>query len=134
MRSILLTWLPGATVSTIGMMNLAFANSGDVLNLVSGGLVIQNLASGSTGSANIGTTTIPGMITAGGATPAGPTDLYLYYYNTGGNALTINSAIVDNPNNGGVPVRLILWGGGVGSDTGSATIIWRVTIAIAEGR
>ncbi|MEA3211482.1 MAG: fibronectin-binding autotransporter adhesin [Chthoniobacter sp.] len=99
-----------------GAVALTFAGpgTGDVLNLAGGGLMVQNVV-GTAGATSIGTTANPGVLTAGGATPSAPSDLFLYYYANGTAALTINSQIANSPNN--QPVRLIPWGGIWGSNT-----------------
>ncbi len=110
--------LVNTTASTSIAMN--FSNATDMLNVTSGGLIVQNVvgannAAGTSGTATLGTVALPGRITAGGSNPAGTSDLDLYYYNsTTATTLTVNSIIVDNPNNGGQPVRLIAYGGNFG--------------------
>jgi autotransporter-associated beta strand protein len=102
--------------------NLTFAAAADLLNLASGGLIVQGVNNTSTIAGSIGTAALPGRITAGGANPAGTTELDFLYYNTAAaNTLTVNSAIVDNPN--GQLVRLVAWGANIGTDFGAATII-----------
>lgn len=92
-----------------GAVALNFAGANDVLNVRSGGLIIQNVI-GSAGATTVGTTLLPGVITAGGNLPGAASDLFLYYYANGGAALTVNSQITDNPTDGS-DVRLVLWGG-----------------------
>ncbi|MEA3210849.1 MAG: fibronectin-binding autotransporter adhesin [Chthoniobacter sp.] len=92
--------------NTTSAVAFTFANAGDTLNLASGGLIVQNPIA-SAGAITIGTTLLPGAITAGGTSPTAPQDLYLYYFGNGSAVLTINSQIKDN----GQPVRLVAWGG-----------------------
>jgi autotransporter-associated beta strand protein len=105
--------------SQTGGTTLSFVGANDTLTLSGGGLItsiVQN--NGGNAIANtmvgaIGTTALPGKLTSGYASGAGYNDLYLYYYNsTTANALTINSAIVDN---GATPVRFIAGGGNFGA-------------------
>ncbi|MEA3209118.1 MAG: hypothetical protein QOE70_2175 [Chthoniobacter sp.] len=99
-----------------GAVALTFANTGDTLNLGSGGLLINNVIAAA-GATSIGAPSPGnvGKLTAGGTNPTGTSDLYLYYYANGGAALTINSQITDNPNNGGKPVRFVPFGGNWGA-------------------
>ena len=117
----------GSTVNSLNVANstttavqLDFGAAGDILNLTSGGLLVQNVV------ASAATTTIgavnPGKITAGGSTPGLATDLYLYYFANGGAALTLNSQITDNTAGTGTnlsattsAVRLVAWGGAWGA-------------------
>ena len=87
------------------------------MNLASGGLIVQNVVNGTSGTMTIGSAVGNGNITSGYSNGNGANDLYLYYYNTTvGNVLTVNSAIV---NSGSTPVRLVAFGGnfGVGNIT-----------------
>ncbi|HEX8913914.1 MAG TPA: autotransporter-associated beta strand repeat-containing protein, partial [Humisphaera sp.] len=94
---------------------LSFTAAGDTLNLETGGLLRTNNNNGTT----IGSTTVRGRITAGGATPAaGTAELYLHFNSSqnitsltsnGVSTTTapnnvINSVIVDN---GSTPVRVV---------------------------
>ncbi|MGB8166722.1 MAG: autotransporter-associated beta strand repeat-containing protein, partial [Chthoniobacteraceae bacterium] len=103
-------------VSTVSGGGLNFAAPTDVLNLTGGGL----LHSGAAFTALIGTTVGSGQLTAGGSAPAAPVDLYLNN-NAGAGVLTVNSTIIDNPNGGGQPLRLITTGGGTTSLTSGST-------------
>ncbi|MEA3213309.1 MAG: hypothetical protein QOE70_6366 [Chthoniobacter sp.] len=97
-----------------GAVALTFAGANDVLNLTSGGLLVNNVI-GSAGATTIGTTLLPGVLTAGGLTPAAASDLYLYNYANGGAATTINSKIADNTSGGTSKVRLVAYGGNWGA-------------------
>ena len=108
--------------STVSSGGLSFTTGTDTLNLTAGAI----LHSGSAFTALIGlapvvgATSGNGRITAGGITPTAPVDLYLYN-NAGAGTLTINSNIIDNTNNGGQPVRLVVTGGGTTSLTSGTT-------------
>ncbi|HEY5312820.1 MAG TPA: autotransporter-associated beta strand repeat-containing protein, partial [Pirellulales bacterium] len=98
----------GATINSLtfngatAARTLSFANPNDVLNVQSGGIILGSEAYGKT----IGSGTVPGELTAGGATATGNTQqLYIY---VGNSTTTINSQIVDNPN--GDSVALVLSG------------------------
>jgi len=82
--------------------NLQFTNAGDILNLVSGGFIGNNNS--------IGTSVIPGSLTAGGSTSTGVSDLYLFN-RTG--TLTLNSRVIDNPAGAGVRLVLTALGGNI---------------------
>lgn len=99
-----------AANATITAPVITFANNTDVLNLTAGGLAFSYEAGGNiaTITGSIGATPNSGRITAGGLNPAGPVDLFVYYQNTTANNFTLNSAIIDNPNNGGQALRLIV--------------------------
>ncbi len=61
---------------------------------------------------SIGTAALPGVITAGGGSPASPQDLFFYYYGMEQLApLTVNAALADNA---GQHVRLITWVANIG--------------------
>ena len=94
--------------STVTPVAVTFSGAGDVLNLRSGGLMIQNNITGA-GTTTIGTAALPGVLTAGGSLPGVASDLYLYYFGQG-TALTVNSKITDNPTDASA-VRLVVWGG-----------------------
>lgn len=99
-----------ANVTTVAPV-ITFANDTDVLNLAAGGLAFSYEASAdNTGIlGTIGATPNSGRITAGGLAPTGPVDLFVYYQNSAAaNTFTLNAAVIDNPNNGGQPVRLIV--------------------------
>lgn len=109
----------GVTVNTLNFIAnattvapvITFANDTDVLNLAAGGLAFSYDAGANNAGINgtIGATPNSGRITAGGLVPTGPVDLFVYYQNsTATNAFTLNSAVIDNPNNGGQAVRLIV--------------------------
>jgi autotransporter-associated beta strand protein len=113
----------GSTVNSLNLasnqtaaVTLTFGGTNDILNVTSGGLMIQNVI-GSSGATSVGTVGGNlGKITAGGSTPGTASDLYLYFYGNG-SALTINSQITDNLNGTGTnasgvdsAVRLVLWG------------------------
>ena len=111
----------GSTVNSLNLANstttavsLTFTNAGDILNLTSGGLIVQNVVA-SASATTIGTGALPGVITAGGTAPASAQDLFLYYFANGGAALTVNSKISDA--NGSSPLRLVVSSGeyGVGN-------------------
>jgi len=92
----------GTTVGTYNMagnINLSFDAAGDTLNLAAGGL----LKSGNTANV-LGSFGAEGQLTAGGAAPSGPQDLFIY---NNQNFFTINSKIIDNPAGGGTAVRLV---------------------------
>ncbi len=93
--------------STVTPVSMTFTNAADVLNVRSGGLLVQNVIAAAT-TTTIGGAVNSGVITAGGATPVGAQDLFLTYIANGAGALTVNSAIKDN---GGSAVRLITSGG-----------------------
>jgi autotransporter-associated beta strand protein len=96
--------------STVNSPVVSFTNATDILNLAAGGIAVSQDAA-ITALPKIGNEVNQGRITAGGASPTGPVDLFIYYQNSNSaNALTINSAIIDNPNGGGQPLRLILSG------------------------
>jgi hypothetical protein len=59
-----------------GAVSLTFTNAGDILNLTSGGLLVQNVIA-SSGATNIGTALLPGLITAGGVRRPGFVSLLL---------------------------------------------------------
>jgi autotransporter-associated beta strand protein len=99
--------------STTTAVAMTFTNATDVLNLTSGGLLVQN-AVASASATTIGGTPNSGIITAGGATPVGLQDLYLSYIANGSAALTINSKIADN---GASPVRFVVSGGNLGANS-----------------
>jgi autotransporter-associated beta strand protein len=107
--------------NTASNVTLDFVNSGDVLNLASGGLIIQNIASpaGSTQIGNLVGGGPVGRLTAGGIAPtSGTSDLYLYYMGRGGVLLTVNSQFTDNETavlEADQRVRLVLWGGVFGN-------------------
>jgi autotransporter-associated beta strand protein len=112
--------LASNTTSAVG---LNFAAAGNVLNLGSGGLIVQNVI------ASAGATTIgasggnTGILTAGGNLPGAASDLYLYHFTRDGAALTINSQITDNPTDASA-VRLVAWGGATsGASLNEANII-----------
>ncbi|MEA3207689.1 MAG: hypothetical protein QOE70_746 [Chthoniobacter sp.] len=86
-------------VSSAAAGGLSFTAGTDTLNLTSGGI----LHSGNF-TAAIGSSAGNGQITAGGATPAGAQDLFVYNNQS---TLTINSKILDN---GASKVRLIVSG------------------------
>ena len=115
----------GSAVNSLNLANstttavaLTFNAATDVLNLTSGGLLVQNVIA-SAAATTIGVAgASTGVITAGGLAPSGTQDLYLYYYGTG-STLTVNSQIADNTNGGDAPVRFVAWGG----DWGAGNII-----------
>jgi autotransporter-associated beta strand protein len=84
------------SLSLRGSFVTSFTNAADVLNLTSGGLSLNQAAN------SMGTTALPGRLTAGGSQSTGVARLYLYQ---SGSAYTINSQIVDNP--AGASVRLV---------------------------
>jgi len=93
---------------------LTFANASDVLNLTSGGLAVSQNGS-ITFLPVIGSVQNEGRLTAGGVNPAAAADLFLFYQNSSTtNALTVNSAIIDNPTNNQV-VRLVVSGTNFGA-------------------
>lgn len=75
--------------------DLAFTNSGDILNLELGGLLRSN----NNNASAIGTTSVRGVLTAGGTETSGPVEAggerELVVYNNQ-NTITINSVIADN--------------------------------------
>ena len=81
--------------------NIAFTSAGDVLNLVSGGLI------GTNNNLAIGASVDSGRLTAGGSASSGTSDLYLFNRL---NTLTLNSRVIDNP--AGALVRLVLTASG----------------------
>ena len=84
--------------------SLNFQNTTDVLNLVSGGLIGTNSNNALGGSVD------SGRLTAGGASPAAPSDLYLF---NRANTMTLNARVIDNPIGGAnAPVRLVLTAAG----------------------
>jgi autotransporter-associated beta strand protein len=100
----------GATVTTSTTINalslagtsqsLSFQNATDVLNLVSGGLI------GTNNNNSLGGSVDSGRLTAGGASPAAPSDLYLF---NRVNTMTLNARVIDNPAGGAnAPVRLVI--------------------------
>ena len=94
----------GITINTLNLAsnNLTFNNAGDALNLVAGGILVNNT------SQSIGTAALPGRLTAGGSTASGTTPLYIYER---ANTLTIYSQIVDTnavPGGGSGNVQLVL--------------------------
>jgi len=94
----------GATVNALSLagtgQDLYFTNATDVLNLVSGGFI------GSNNNNSIGGSVDSGRLTAGGAVPAAPSDLYLFNRQ---NTMTLNARVIDNPAGGAnAPVRLVL--------------------------
>lgn len=92
---------------------LTFTNAGDVLNLTSGGLAVSQSAT-ATFLPVLGSVQNEGRLTAGGVNPAAPADLFLFHQNTSAaNALTVNSAIIDNPTNNQI-VRLVVSGSNFG--------------------
>ena len=105
----------GATVTTgttiINALSLAgvsqslnFQNPTDVLNLVSGGLI------GTNNNNSLGGAVDSGRLTAGGASPAAPSDLYLFNRL---NTMTLNARVIDNPIGGAnAPVRLVITAAG----------------------
>jgi len=105
----------GATVTTgttiINALSLAgvsqslnFTNATDILNLVSGGLI------GTNNNNSLGGTVDSGRLTAGGAAPAAPSDLYFFNRL---NTMTLNARVIDNPIGGAnAPVRLVLTASG----------------------
>jgi autotransporter-associated beta strand protein len=122
----------GSNVNTLNIANSTttavafnFASSSDVLNLTSGGLIVQNVIA-SAAATTIGASANSGIITAGGTSPSGPQDLYFYYYANGGAVLTVNSKITDN---GSSPVRLIAYGG----DWGASNITLQGTNTYSGG-
>ena len=86
-----------------GLVDLNFTNSNDTLNLASGGL----LRNGAGGDYIGGQITNNGNLTAGGSQSSGIADLYLY---NNQNALTVNSAVINNP--AGAAVRFVIAGAG----------------------
>lgn len=97
--------------STAPTLTLSFGAAGSVLNLTSGGLAVSLDSNITTYAPVIGSVQNEGRLTAGGTNPAAPVDLFLFYQNaTLTNALTVNSAIIDNPTNNQA-VRLVAWGG-----------------------
>lgn len=108
----------GVTVNTLNFIAntttvapvITFANDTDVLNIAAGGLAFSyDAGAANTGiMGTIGATPNSGRITAGGLNPTGPADLFVYYQNSSSNNFTLNSAVIDNPNNGGQAVRLIV--------------------------
>ncbi len=97
--------------STITAVSMTFSAATDVLNLTSGGLLVQNVIA-SAAATNIGAAPNSGILTAGGASPTGLQDLYLTYMANGAAALTINSKISDN---GTSAVRFVASGGNFGT-------------------
>jgi hypothetical protein len=75
---------------------IAFTNGSDLLNIESGGI----LSDGNNQTRTIGTTAIPGILTAGGATPGALAELF---FHNNSNTMTVNSSIVDN---GATPVKV----------------------------
>ncbi|TCO93623.1 autotransporter-associated beta strand protein, partial [Chthoniobacter flavus] len=92
----------GATLNALSMTGsniaITFTTATDTLNLTSGGLIGPN------NNQSIGGSVDSGRLTAGGLTPTTPSNLYIY---NRANTLTINSRIIDNPNNGGSSVRAV---------------------------
>ncbi len=113
------TTLPAGTTTT-GLLkisggftnNIEFTNANDVLNLELGGLLRSNNNNPTT----IGTTTTPGVLTAGGTETSGIRELIVY---NNQNTVTINSVIADNGL--GNSVKLIKSGGGTLSLTANNT-------------
>lgn len=83
--------------------SLNFTNATDVLNLVSGGLI------GTNNNNSIGASVDSGRLTAGGATPAAPSDLYLF---NRVNTMTLNARVIDNGVGANKAVRLVLTASG----------------------
>ena len=120
--------LGGVTVNALSMTGsniaLNFLAGGDILNLVSGGLIGPN------NNQTIGTTAIRGVLTAGGSASSGTSSLYLY---NRANTLTVNSQIVDTSTaigSGSGNVQLVLsatggtitLGNGTNSHTGGTVV------------
>ncbi len=93
-----------------GVVDLNFNSNTDILNLTSGGLLRNGAGADLIG----GLTQNNGNLTAGGTQSSGIADLYLY---NNQNALTVDSAIINNPN--GAVVRLVITGG---SSTATTTL------------
>jgi autotransporter-associated beta strand protein len=84
--------------------SLNFANDTATLNLVSGGLI------GTNANDSLGASVDSGRLTAGGASPAAPSDLYLF---NRVNTMTLNARVIDNPIGGAnAPVRLVITAAG----------------------
>ena len=83
--------------------SLNFTSATDVLNLVSGGLI------GTNNNDSIGASVDSGRLTAGGATPAAPSDLYLF---NRVNTMTLNARVIDNGAGANKAVRLVLTAAG----------------------
>ena len=86
-------------LGSITQTTLAFAAPTDVLNLQIGGL----LSTGSNIPRFIGDVADAGRLTAGGGAINGTSELFIH---SGGNVLTINSQIINNPNGAQVAVVL----------------------------
>ncbi len=99
--------LGGKTINAVSMsgsaINLTFLGAADILNITSGGLIGPN------NNQVIGTTALPGVLTAGGSAPAANSDLYVF---NRGNTLTINSKISNNTSGGGSIVRAVFTASG----------------------
>ena len=83
--------------------SLNFTNAADILNLVSGGLI------GTNNNNSIGASVDSGRLTAGGATPAAPSDLYLF---NRVNTMTLNARVIDNGVGANKAVRLVITAAG----------------------
>lgn len=83
--------------------SLNFTNATDVLNLVSGGLI------GTNNNNSLGASVDSGRLTAGGATPAAPSDLYLF---NRANTMTLNARVIDNGVGANKAVRLVITAAG----------------------
>lgn len=90
----------GATTSALKFSgsgtNITYSAATDVLNLESGGLLLDNNAH------SISTTANTGRLTAGGAASTGTSELFLHVL---GNTTTINAQVIDNP--AGAKVALV---------------------------
>lgn len=102
------------TLNSVGVTGnrsrvISFANASDTLNLAGGAIAFSQSSSNADYSHKLGAERNQGRLTAGGTNPTGPVDFFVYYLNNiPANLLTLNSAIIDNPNNGGQSLRLIL--------------------------
>jgi autotransporter-associated beta strand protein len=83
--------------------SLNFTNATDILNLVSGGLI------GTNNNNSLGGSVDSGRLTAGGATPAAPSDLYLF---NRANTMTLNARVIDNGAGANKAVRLVITAAG----------------------
>ncbi|MGB8167868.1 MAG: autotransporter-associated beta strand repeat-containing protein, partial [Chthoniobacteraceae bacterium] len=104
-----------ALTMTGSAISLNFAAGGDILNLVSGGLIGPN------NNQTIGTTAIRGVLTSGGLASSGTSELYLYNRL---NTLTVNSQVVDTAaaiGSGTAKTKLVLTAAGGAITLGNGT-------------
>jgi autotransporter-associated beta strand protein len=97
----------GAAVNSLTLtganIDLTFGVATALLNITSGGLIGPN------NNRSYGATVDSGRITAGGASPAANSDLFIY---NRGNTLTLNARLVDNVAGAGSAVRAVLTASG----------------------